>query len=145
MLPMATATATQTQNISRITQVIGSTFDVEFDEDKMPAIYNAVKIGSEPKCIKINLTRRVQQHVGGGRVRCIALGTTDGLIRGQDVIDTGEPVKVPVGTATLGRVFNIIGEPVDGRGPVDAEEYWPIHRDPPLLRDLMTTTELLET
>jgi F-type H+-transporting ATPase subunit beta len=139
---MATATA---QNIGRITQIIGSTFDVEFDEDKLPPIYNAVKIVSEHKGVKINLTGEVQQHLGGGRVRCIALGSTDGLVRGQDCLDTGEPVKVPVGLATLGRVFNITGEPVDGRGPVDAEEYWPIHREPPALRDLSTKTELFET
>jgi F-type H+-transporting ATPase subunit beta len=143
---MATATAPQTaQNIGRITQVIGSTFDVEFDEAKLPPIYTAVKIVSEHKGVKINLTGEVQQHLGGGRVRCVALGSTDGLIRGQDVIDTGGPVKVPVGTATLGRVFNIIGEAVDGRGPVDADEHWPIHREAPLLRDLSTNTELFET
>jgi F-type H+-transporting ATPase subunit beta len=142
---MATATATATRNIGRITQIIGSTFDVEYEEDKLPAIYNAVKIVSEHKGVKINLTGEVQQHLGGGRVRCIALGSTDGLIRGQDCIDTGEPVKVPVGLATLGRVFNITGDPVDGRGPVDAEEYWPIHREPPALRDLSTKTELFET
>jgi F-type H+/Na+-transporting ATPase subunit beta len=122
---MSTATATKTQNIGRITQVIGSTFDVEFDEANMPAIYNAVKIVSEHKGVKINLTGEVQQHLGGGRVRCIALGSTDGLIRGQDVLDTGGPVTVPVGKATLGRVFNITGDPVDGRGPVDADEHWP--------------------
>src|SRR4030065_2481841 len=97
---MPTATATQTKNIGRITQVIGSTFDVEFDEDKMPAIYNAVKIVSDHKGIKINLTGEVQQHLGGGRVRCVALGSTAGLIRGQEGIDLGEPVKGPVGKAT---------------------------------------------
>jgi F-type H+-transporting ATPase subunit beta len=139
------ATATQTKNIGRITQIIGSTFDVEFEEGSLPAIYNAVKIVSEHKGVKINLTGEVQQHLGGGRVRCVALGSTDGLVRGQDCLDTGEPVKVPVGKATLGRVFNITGEPVDGRGPVDADEYWPIHRDPPALRDLSTKTELFET
>jgi F-type H+-transporting ATPase subunit beta len=142
---MATATASTTQNIGRITQIIGSTFDVEFDEHRMPAIYNAVKIVSEHKGVKINLTGEVQQHLGGGRVRCIALGSTDGLVRGQDCVDTGEPVKVPVGKCTLGRVFNITGDPVDGRGPVDAEEYWPIHREPPALRDLSTKTEMFET
>jgi F-type H+-transporting ATPase subunit beta len=143
---MATATASKTaQNIGRITQIIGSTFDVEFEEDRLPAIYNAVKIVSEHKGVKINLTGEVQQHLGGGRVRCVALGSTDGLVRGQDCFDTGEPVKVPVGKATLGRVFNITGDPVDGRGPVDADEYWPIHRDPPTLRDLSTKTELFET
>jgi F-type H+/Na+-transporting ATPase subunit beta len=139
------ATATETQNIGRITQIIGSTFDVEYAEDRLPAIYNAVKIVSDHKGVKINLTGEVQQHLGGGRVRCIALGSTDGLVRGQDCVDTGEPVKVPVGKNTLGRVFNITGDPVDGRGPVEAEEYWPIHRDPPALRDLSTKTELFET
>jgi F-type H+-transporting ATPase subunit beta len=142
---MSTATAKATDNIGRITQIIGSTFDVEFEESRLPAIYNAVKIVSEHKGVKINLTGEVQQHLGGGRVRCVALGSTDGLVRGQDCVDTGEPVKVPVGKATLGRVFNITGDVVDGRGPVDAEEYWPIHRDPPALRDLSTKTELFET
>jgi F-type H+-transporting ATPase subunit beta len=141
---MATATETK-KNIGRITQIIGSTFDVEYEEGSLPAIYNAVKIVSDHKGVKINLTGEVQQHLGGGRVRCVALGSTDGLVRGQDCVDTGEPVKVPVGKATLGRVFNITGEPVDGRGPVDADEYWPIHRDPPALRDLSTKTELFET
>src|SRR5690606_29874651 len=100
---------------------------------------------SEHKGIKINLTGEVQQHLGGGRVRCIALGSTDGLIRGQEVVDTGGPVSVPVGEATLGRVFNVLGETVDGRGPVDAAEYWPIHRDAPDLKQLATKTEVFET
>jgi F-type H+/Na+-transporting ATPase subunit beta len=139
---MSTATA---NNIGHITQIIGSTFDVEFAEDSLPAIYNAVKITSEHKGVKINLTGEVQQHLGGGRVRCVALGSTDGLVRGQDCVDTGAPVKVPVGKATLGRVFNITGDTVDGRGPVDADEYWSIHRDPPKLADLSTKTELFET
>ena len=91
---MSTATA---QNIGHITQVIGSTFDVEFAEDQLPPIFNAVKIKSENKGVKINLTGEVQQHLGGGRVRCMALGATDGLIRGQECMDTGGPVKVPVG------------------------------------------------
>jgi F-type H+/Na+-transporting ATPase subunit beta len=144
---MSTATASKStaQNVGRITQIIGSTFDVEYAEDGLPAIYNAVKITSEHKGVKINLTGEVQQHLGGGRVRCVALGSTDGLVRGQDCIDTGGPVTVPVGKATLGRVFNITGDTVDGRGPVDAEEYWPIHRAPPSLRDLSTKTELFET
>src|SRR3954453_4768718 len=121
---MSTATAAKptADSIGRITQVIGSTFDVEYAEDRLPAIYNAVKIVSDHKGVKINLTGEVQQHLGGGRVRCVALGSTDGLVRGQDCVDTGEPVKVPVGKNTLGRVFNITGEAVDGRGPVDADE-----------------------
>ncbi len=140
-IPMATAT----QNIGHITQVIGSTFDVEFQENQLPAIYNAVKIVSEHKGVKINLTGEVQQQLGGGRVRCVALGSTDGLIRGEECFDTGKPVSVPVGEATLGRVFNVIGEPIDGRGEVKADEIWPIHRDAPELSKLSTKTELFET
>ncbi len=137
--------ATATLNIGHITQVIGSTFDVEFAEDQLPAIYNAVKVESEHKGVKINLTGEVQQQLGGGRVRCVALGSTDGLIRGEECRDTGKPVSVPVGEATLGRVFNVIGEAVDGRGEVAADEIWPIHRDSPDLADLSTKTELFET
>ena len=139
---MATAAA---KNIGHITQVIGSTFDVEFAEDALPAIYNAVKIESEHKGVKINLTGEVQQQLGGGRVRCVALGATDGLVRGQECIDTGAPVSVPVGEKTLGRVFNVTGDPVDGRGDVGAEERWPIHREAPPLENLSTKTELFET
>src|SRR3954466_1830444 len=109
------ATATANGHLGKITQVIGSTFDAEFDEDHLPAIYNAVKIESDKKGVKINLTGEVQQHLGGGRVRCVALGSTDGLIRGSDVRDPGAPVSVPVGDATLGRVFNLLGEPIDNR------------------------------
>jgi len=137
--------ATATENIGHITQVIGSTFDVEFAEDQLPAIYNAVKVEAEHKGIKINLTGEVQQQLGGGRVRCIALGSTDGLIRGEECRDTGKPISVPVGEATLGRVFNVIGEAVDGRGDVAADEYWSIHRDAPDLDQLSTKTELFET
>jgi F-type H+-transporting ATPase subunit beta len=138
------ATATQ-NNIGHITQVIGSTFDVEFSADNLPAIYNAVKVQSDNKGVKINLTGEVQQQLGGGRVRCVALGSTDGLVRGQECVDTGEPVSVPVGEATLGRVFNVLGDAVDGRGPVAATERWPIHREAPKLDTLSTTTELFET
>ena len=139
---MATATD---KNIGHVTQVIGSTFDVEFPEDKLPKIYNALKVLSEHKGVKLDLTGEVQQHLGGGRVRCVALGSTDGMIRGQECIDTGAPVSVPVGKGTLGRVFNLLGEPIDNRGPVVADEYWPIHRDAPPLVDLSTKTELFET
>jgi F-type H+-transporting ATPase subunit beta len=138
-------TATKSKNLGKITQVIGSTFDAEFAEDKLPAIYNAVKINSRHKGVEINLTGEVQQQLGGGRVRCVALGSTDGLIRGQDVLDTGAPLSVPVGEATLGRVFNLIGDPIDERGPVQAKEYWPIHREAPAVADLSTSTEVFET
>ena len=132
-------------NLGKITQVIGSTFDAEFDDEHMPAIYNAVKIESEKKGVKINLTGEVQQHLGGGRVRCVALGSTDGLVRGQEVQDTGAPLSVPVGEATLGRVFNLLGDPIDDRGPVNAAERWPIHRPSPKVADLSTSTEVFET
>ena len=133
------------ENIGLITQVIGSTFDVEFPEDKLPAIYNAVKINSNERGVEINLTGEIQQHLGGGRVRCVALGTTDGLQRGMKCVDTGAPVSVPVGKETLGRVFNLLGEPVDKRGPVVAKEYRPIHRDAPALANISTKTEIFET
>ena len=87
----------------------------------------------------------MQQHLGGGRVRCVALGSTDGMVRGMECLDTGAPVKVPVGKCTLGRVFNLIGDLIDGRGPVEADDYWPIHRDAPPVTDLSTKTELFET
>jgi F-type H+-transporting ATPase subunit beta len=139
---MTTATATRT---GRIVQVIGSTFDVEFPEGSLPDIYNAVRIEASNKGVDLNLTGEVQQHLGGSRVRCVALGSTDGLIRGMEVRDTGSPVSVPVGPETLGRVFNLLGEPIDGRGPVNAKETRPIHREPPPFQDLSSTTEIFET
>jgi F-type H+/Na+-transporting ATPase subunit beta len=137
---MATATAT-----GRITQVIGSTFDAEFEEDHLPEIYNALKIEGDVKGVHVKLTGEVQQHLGGNRVRCVALGGTDGLTRGMDVHDTGGPVTVPVGKETLGRVFNLLGDPIDGRGPVDVQERWPIHRDAPPFDKLSPKTEVFET
>src|SRR5436309_14227722 len=134
-------TATVNGATGKITQIIGSTFDAEFEEDHLPAIYNAVKIQSDKKGVTIRLTGEVQQHLGGGRVRCVALGSTDGLIRGEDVHDTGAPVSVPVGEGTLGRVFNLLGEPIDNRGPVEAKERWPIHRQAPPVAELSTSTE----
>jgi len=144
---MATLTDGQPngKHIGRIVQVIGSVFDVEFDEGHLPEIYNALKIDSEYKGVKIHLVGEVQQHLGGNRVRCVALGSTDGLVRGMPVVDTGGPVKVPVGKETLGRVFNLLGEPIDGRGPVEAKEWWPIHREPPPLSEIVPKTEVFET
>ena len=141
---MATATAPKTK-IGKVTQVIGSTFDVEFPEGSIPDIYNAVRVDSEEKGVSLHLVGEVQQHLGGGKVRCVALGSTDGLIRGETVTDTGSPVSVPVGPATLGRVFNLLGEPIDNGGAVETEEKWPIHRDAPPVTELSTKTELFET
>jgi F-type H+-transporting ATPase subunit beta len=143
---MATATATATaNNIGHVTQIIGSTFDAEFADDSLPEIYNALQVDAQVKGIHIKVTGEVQQHLGGSRVRCVALGSTDGMVRGMDVLDTGQPLSVPVGKGTLGRVFNLLGEPIDGRGPVDYEERWPIHRDPPPLDTLSAKTEIFET
>src|SRR3984957_11669594 len=133
------------QKIGHIVQVIGSTFDVEFEEGHLPEIYNAVKIDEEFKGVKLRVTGEVQQHLGGNRVRAVALGSTEGLYRGMKVTDSGSPVKVPVGPETLGRVFNLLGEPIDGRGPVAATEFRPIHRDPPEFSELSSKTELFET
>src|SRR5579871_3012279 len=131
--------------VGQIVQVIGSTFDAEFDEGHLPEIYNALKIEAEYKGIPIHLTGEVQQHLGGNRVRCVALGSTDGLVRGMKVTDTGKPVQVPVGKETLGRVFNLLGEPIDGRGPVEATEFRPIHHEPPPFAELSPKTEVFET
>ncbi|WP_437203559.1 F0F1 ATP synthase subunit beta [Planctomicrobium sp. SH664] len=139
---MSTAAATGT---GRITQIIGSTFDVEFSEENLPEIYNALKVTANVKGVNINVTGEVQQHLGGGRVRCVALGSTDGMVRGMEVVDTGAPVSVPVGKETLGRVFNVLGDPIDGRGPVNTTEHWPIHRAAPKLQDLSSKTEVFET
>ncbi|QGJ69760.1 ATP synthase subunit beta [Planctomycetales bacterium 10988] len=139
------ATTESQTGVGRISQVIGSTFDVEFPEGNVPAIYNALTIKTESKGLTINLTGEVQQHLGGGKVRCVALGGTDGLVRGMEVVDTGAPVSVPVGKETLGRVFNLLGDPIDGRGEVKTEETRPIHRPAPEVTELSTKTEVFET
>src|SRR5437762_10148720 len=137
--------STNGQQAGRIVQVIGSTFDAEFEEGHLPEIYHALRIEAEYKGVPIKLTGEVQQHLGGNRVRCVALGSTDGLMRGRKVTDTGAPVSVTVGKETLGRVFNLLGEPIDGRGPVNAAETRPIHRLPPPLSELSSKTEVFET
>ena len=139
------ATATANGATGKITQIIGSTFDAEFDEEHLPAIYNAVKIESEKKGVKINLTGEVQQHLGGGKVRAVALGSSDGFARGMEVLDTGAPVSVPVGTETLGRVFNLLGEPIDKKGPVNAKATRSIHQEPPEFKNLEPKTKMFET
>src|SRR5213593_3069421 len=130
--------------VGNIVQVIGSTFDAEFEEGHLPEIYNALRVETEYKGVPLRLTGEVQQHLGGNRIRCVALGSTDGLVRGMQVHDTGQPVQVPVGKETLGRVFNLLGEPIDGRGPVNAAEKRPIHRAPPAFAELSAKAELFE-
>ena len=140
--------ATATTN-GRISQVIGSTFDAEFDEGHLPHIYNALKVVGDVKGVKINLTvaRSSTTPRRQSGARCVALGSTSrawcGVHAGGDR-DTGNPVSVPVGKAALGRVFNLLGDPIDGRGPVHTEERWPIHRDPPSFESLSAKTEQFE-
>ncbi len=136
-------------NYGKVTQVIGSILDARFDEDRLPAIFNALKLDVERTVLGESTTEilwcEVAQHLGGGRVRAVALDSTDGVQRGAQVLDTGGPIEVPVGEATLGRVFNLVGEPIDDRGPVEAKEFRPIHRKPPALPELSSKTELFET
>ena len=137
------------KNIGKITQVIGSTLDAQFAEDQLPAIYNALKVEVTQEVMGEKITEtlwcEVAQHLGGGRVRAVSLGSTDGLQRGVDIEDTGSPVSVPVGEEVLGRVFNLVGEPIDGRGPISASETRSIHREPPKLDKLSSKTEIFET
>jgi F-type H+-transporting ATPase subunit beta len=128
-----------------VIQVIGSTFDAQFPEDQLPELYNAVECQIDIRGEKLRLVGEVSRHMGGGQVRCVALASTDGLRRGQPCVDTGGPVKVPVGEGVLGRVFNLLGEAVDGRGPVKATKTAPIHKEPPKFTDLNPKTEVLET
>ncbi|WP_024871982.1 F0F1 ATP synthase subunit beta [Tolumonas lignilytica] len=126
-----------------IVQVIGAVVDVQFPQDAVPQVYDALKIVSEGQTK--GLVMEVQQQIGGGVVRCIAMGTSDGLRRGAEVLNTGAGIKVPVGTKTLGRIMNVLGEPVDEQGPIGAEDNWVIHRAAPSYEDQSNTTELLET
>ena len=128
-----------------ITQVIGSTFDAQFPEDQLPDNYNAITIRAEHRGRTIHLTGEVQKHLGGGRVRCVALGSTDGLTRNMKCVDTGGSVTVPVGEGVLGRVFNLLGDPIDERGEVNATKRRPIHAKPPEFSSLNPRTEMLVT
>jgi F-type H+/Na+-transporting ATPase subunit beta len=133
-------------NKGRITQVIGPVVDVEFEADKLPEIYHALKV-TNPAIDdrEWNLVLEVAQHLGENTVRAIAMDGTDGLVRGQDVLDTGKQIVMPVGPKTLGRILNVVGEPVDEAGPVDAEKEWEIHRPTPSFVEQSTTVEAFET
>ena len=134
-------------NIGKVSQVIGPAIDVEFEEGKQPSIHQALHITSKGFNVPmpIDVIVEVQQHLGEGRVRCIALQPTEGMVRGMPAEDTGGPVRIPVGKATLGRVINVIGEPVDKLGPVEAKRRDPIHKAAPPLVDQNTTLEMFET
>ena len=133
-------------NFGVIRQVIGPVVDVEFEPGKVPPIYNALKV-TNPRISdkEWNLTLEVAQQIGENTVRCIALDTTDGLVRGMKVMDTGDVIKVPVGREVLGRVLNVIGEPVDEGPPIEAKKYYPIHRPAPALVEQSTKVEIFET
>src|ERR1044072_1110158 len=131
----------------QVLQVIGPVVDVEFEEISLPPIYQALRIISDGFEVPepINITVEVQQHLGEGRCRCVAMEPTEGLIRGMRAIDTGNPITVPVGPSTLGRVLNVIGEPVDKLGPIAASDRYPIHRHAPDFQDQSTELEMFVT
>ncbi|MBL4743317.1 MAG: F0F1 ATP synthase subunit beta [Cycloclasticus sp.] len=122
-----------------IVQIIGAVVDVEFPRDAIPKIYNALLVK------EVGLTLEVQQQIGDGVVRCIAMGTTDGVKRGLEVSDTGDAIQVPVGTKTLGRIMDVLGEPIDEKGPIGEEERWGIHRAAPTFEEQAASSEILET
>ena len=130
-------------NIGKVVQVMGPVVDVRFSNGELPAIYNAIVIKDESR--GINLTCEVAQHLGDDIVRTVALSSTDGLVRGMDALDTGAPISVPVGRETLGRLFNLLGEPIDERGPVQTAQRAPIHKPAPSLEEQNVRTEILET
>ena len=139
-------TTAEKTNIGYITQIIGPVVDVKFSEGKMPRIFNALIVkGTNEAGQEVSVTCEVQQLLGDNQVRAVSMSTTDGLVRGMEAVDTGEPISVPVGKATLGRIFNVLGEPVDNRGPVGTEERFPIHRDAPKFTDLETKPSVFET
>jgi len=123
----------------KVVQIIGAVVDVEFPRDEVPKVYDALKID------ETGTTLEVEQQLGDGVVRCIALGATDGLKRGLSATNTGEGIKVPVGEATLGRIMNVLGEPVDEVGDIDAEDHWVIHREAPSYDEQAASNEVLET
>ena len=128
-------------NEGKITQIIGAVLDVQFGKDTLPNLYNAIKIPNGEH----EVVAEVMQHLGNYTVRCVALSSTDGLKRGMKAIDTGAPIKTPVGQEVLGRVFNVLGESIDGKGKVEAKEEWSIHREAPALVDQKPVTEMFET
>ena len=127
----------------KIVQVIGPVVDIRFEPDHLPSIKNAIKIKNSET--GVTMTAEVAQHIGDDIVRCIAMSSTDGLVRGMDCVDTGSPIEVPVGDEVLGRMFNVLGEPIDGLGEVKASKYMPIHREAPTFAQQQTTSEILET
>lgn len=129
------------KNVGKVIQIIGTVVDVEFESDNLPSIYNALEVEYDDG----KLVLEVEQHIGNNWARCLALGPTEGIPRGAKVVDSGGPVTVPVGKASLGRIFNVLGEALDNLGDVNAEEKWPIHRPPPSFEQQSGSTDILET
>jgi F-type H+-transporting ATPase subunit beta len=142
---MSAKAATSSAVTGKIVQIIGATIDAEFPGDHLPEIFNALEVSIDRGGEKVRLVCEVQQHLGGNRVRAIAMGATDGLVRNTEVVDTGAPISVPVGEETLGRVFNLLGEPVDKGAPVETKERRSIHAEPPDFDQLSARTEVFET
>jgi F-type H+-transporting ATPase subunit beta len=130
-------------NVGKVVQVIGPTVDVVFEPENLPRLLNAIRIADPERGIR--LTVEAALHIGDNIVRCVAMSSTDGLVRGMDAVDTGEPITVPVGESGLGRIFNLLGEPIDGKGPVQAEKHYPIHRPSPSFDEQETSIQLFET
>jgi len=133
------------EKIGKVVQIIGPVVDCEFEEKHLPPIYNCVIIEGEAGGNSIYVSTEVQQHLGENRVRCVSMQPTDGMVRGMKAVDTGQPITVPVGRETLGRVLNVIGKPVDELGEVKATKFYPIHRPAPSFEDQSTETKMLET
>jgi F-type H+-transporting ATPase subunit beta len=135
------------ENIGKVIKIAGPAVDVQFEEAKMPPIYQALRVTSDGFTVPapVNVILEVQQHLGEGRVRCVAMQATEGMVRGMNAIDLGGPITVPVGRETLGRVLNVIGEPVDELGPVNAKHHLPIHRPAPAFDEQSTREEMFET
>ncbi|NLJ75756.1 MAG: F0F1 ATP synthase subunit beta [Peptococcaceae bacterium] len=135
-------------NVGHVVQVIGVVVDIRFPPGQVPDIYNALQITSDKEDMfgrKFDLTLEVAQHLGNNTVRAVAMSATDGLVRGMEVVDTGAPISVPVGQASLGRLVDVLGQPIDGKGPIETEKKYPIHRTPPPLAEQALSTEQLET
>ena len=139
--------AEQYAAVGHVVQVIGPVLDIQFETGHLPAIYNAVRVTSEGYNLPepLDVTVEVQQHLGDGRVRAVAMEPTEGMVRGMKAFDTGKPIAVPVGRATLGRVMSVLGKPVDQLGPIVTDTYYPIHRPAPALEDQSTNLEMFET
>ncbi|MBE0476171.1 MAG: F0F1 ATP synthase subunit beta [Coriobacteriia bacterium] len=132
-------------NVGRIVRVIGPVIDAEFGPDAMPAIHNALTVDAESPIGRVKLVAEVQQHLKGNQVRAVAMSSTDGVTRGMEVVDTGGPMMMPVGEPTLGRIWNVLGEPIDGKPMPGVKDYYPIHREAPEYEDLEPSTEIFET